>query len=92
MKTKKAIFGLIFSVSMLIGLNSMQKTTQANIGWGISAAFGADNNTTSSNVIGGAAIGAGGVAAAIAGAEIGAKIGVWGGIAGIAAGAVIGGL
>ncbi len=92
MKTKKAIFGLILSISMLIGLNSMQKATQANIGWGISALFSADANTTSANVLTGAAIGGGAVAAAISGAEVGAEIGVWGGLAGIAVGAVVGGL
>jgi len=43
---------------MLISMNSMQKSTQARIGWGVSALFDADNNTTSTNVVGGTAAGA----------------------------------
>lgn len=88
MKTKKTIFGLILSVGMLVGMNSIQKATQANIGWGVSALFHADNNTTSTNVV--VDLGAG--AAIEAGAVEGAEIGLAGGIVGVAAGAIVGGL
>ncbi|WP_044401281.1 hypothetical protein [Lacinutrix sp. Hel_I_90] len=92
MKIKKAILGLALSAGMLLGMNSMHQATEANIGWGVSALFDADNNTTSTNVMGGAAMGGAAVASAIAGAEIGAEIGLVGGLAGIAIGAVVGGL
>jgi hypothetical protein len=92
MKTKKAIFGLILSMSVLISMNSMKKTTQANLGWGISALFGADNNTTSTNVTAGT-LGGGAVAALIIdSAAEGAELGALGGPAGIVVGAVVGGL
>ena len=88
MKKNKAIFGLILSLGLLVSMGSLQRTTQANVGWGISAFFGADENTTSTNVVGGTAAGA----AIAAGAVEGAEIGVVGGVIGVAAGAIIGGL
>lgn len=92
MEIKKAILGLSLTIGMLAGMNKMQKTTEANLGYAVSAYFDADNNTRATNVVGGAAAGATAVAAAIYGAEIGAKIGVWGGLGGMCAGAVVGGL
>jgi len=92
MKIKNAILGLALCTGVLVGMNSLQQTTEASLGWAVSAAFEADNNTTSTNVVAGAAAGGTAVVAAIAGAEIGAKIGVWGGLGGIAVGAVVGGL
>lgn len=82
----------MLSTAFLLSFSSLQQTTQAKIGWGVSAMFDADDNTTSTNVMAGAGIGATGVAAALYGAKTGAEIGVWGGLAGMAAGAVIGGL
>lgn len=92
MKTKKSIIGLIFSVSMLIGVNSLKNTTHANIGWAVAELCDASPDATAGAIITTGIAGGGAVAAAIAGAEIGAKLGFWGGIGGIAAGAVIGGL
>ena len=89
---KKAIFGLFLSLFMLIAMNIVQKNSTANLGWAVSAAYGADANTSSQNVVGGAVGGAGVAAAIISGAEVGAEIGVFGGVAGVAAGAIIGGL
>lgn len=93
MKAKKAILGLAFSAVMLLGMSSMQKATEANIAWGISALFDADDNTTSSNVVTGAAAGAGVVAGALySGAQAGATVGAVLGPLGVIGGAVAGGL
>jgi len=92
MKKRKAIFGLVLSVGMLIGMNSMQKTTQANIGWGVSALFSASNDTTSQNVTGAALAGIGIGASVAAAAETGAWIGAAGGLPGMVIGGLVGAL
>ncbi len=86
MKTKKAILGLSLCLGMMLSMGSLQKHTQANVGWGISALCEADNNTTSINMTVGA------VSLAIYGAEVGAEIGALGGPIGLVVGGCVGAL
>ncbi len=86
---KKAIFGLFLSLFMLIGMNTVQKNSTANLGWAISAAYGGDDNT-SQNVASGA--GAGVSVGVLAGAELGSFIGSFGGFGFAIGGLVIGAL
>ncbi len=95
MKTKKAILGLSLCLGMMLSMGSLQKHTQANIGWGIAKLCEASNDGTAQTVgtvgIGGAAIGY--YAGAAAGAEAGAKIGaLGGGLIGAGVGLVVGAL
>ncbi|MBS9768353.1 MAG: hypothetical protein KGV44_12570 [Flavobacteriaceae bacterium] len=85
-KTKKAILGLSLCLGMILSMGTLQRNTQANIGWGISAAFGADRNTTSIN----ATVGA--VGLAVYGAKVGAEIGTLGGPVGFVVGGCVGAL
>ncbi len=84
MKTKKAILGLSLCLGMMLSMGSIQKHTQANIGWGFSRLCEADDNTTSINMTVGA------VGCAIYGAQVGAEIGVWGGPVGFLVGGAVG--
>ncbi len=93
MKTKKAILGLSLCLGMMLSMGSLQKHTQANIGWGVAALCDASDDATAGCIVGGMGVGVTGALGAMAlGAETGAKIGMWGGVAGVAAGVVIGGL
>lgn len=92
MKLKKSMFGLFLSLAFMLSLNNFQKTSEAQIGWGISALFDSSDNATATNVTGGAAGGATIAVAVWAGTEAGAKIGMVGGLVGVAVGAVVGGL
>lgn len=92
MKLKKSILGLALSLVFMIGMSNIQKTSEAQIGWGISAYFGADNDTSGQNTAVGAFAGAGVAATIITATKAGAEIGLAGGIVGVAVGAVVGGL
>ena len=76
----------------MLTISNFQETTQANIGWGISAWFDASDDATSGNVTNGAIGGAGAAIAIWGGTKIGAEIGLAGGLVGVAIGAVVGGL
>lgn len=91
MKTRKVIFGLLLCGGTILGMNSLQKHTEANIGWAVAECFDASNDGKVGAIMAGGCGGGAAVASVISGAEIGAKIGVWGGLAGIAAGAIVGG-
>lgn len=93
MKAKKTILGLILCLGMMLTMGSLQKHTQTNIGWGISALCNADDNTTSINVtvgaVGGATVS---TMLIVSAAQTGAKIGCVGGVLGILGGAAVGAL